>query len=261
MSFTFSPSNDVRHAVSDGILFVTVDRQEKRNALSLGVLDRIRSLFTDATGDSRIKAAVVTGAGSKAFASGGDLAELAAYRTREAAAAISVHGKAALDAIRLFPVPVIARLHGVALGGGAELALACDLRYAAAATRLGFVHGRLRISPAWGGGADLVRIIGPAKALRLMGTAAIVDAEEGHALGIIDLVCPRQESFDDWFEQRLAVFREQPRQVMCAYKAIAGASRAPDHSARDRLEREWFCNLWCHDDHWDALRKLEERTP
>lgn len=261
MSFVFFPSSDVRHAVIDGILFVTIDRPEKRNALSLGVLERIRDIFTQAASDSGINAAVVTGAGTKAFASGGDLVELAGYRGREAAEAVSLHGKAALDAIRRFPVPVIARLQGVALGGGAELALACDLRYASTSARLGYIHGRLRISPAWGGGGDLVRIVGPAKALRLMATTEILDANEGRALGVIDLVCPREESFDDWFEQRLEELRDQPRQVMCAYKAITGASPTPERTARDTLEREWFCNLWCHQDHWDALRKLEEGAP
>ena len=202
MTIEVSTSNDVRRDLGGGVLSVTINRAEKRNPLSLGVLDSMRRIFTDAADDPAITVAVVTGAGSKAFASGGDLAELSAYRTREEAEAISRHGKAALDAIRLFPVPVVARLNGVALGGGAELALACDLRYASADSSFGYIHGRLRISPSWGGGKDLVRAVGPAKALQLMATAAIVDANEAHALGVIDQVCPRNTPFDAWFEDR-----------------------------------------------------------
>jgi enoyl-CoA hydratase len=261
MSIQFSPSNDVRHALVDGVLSVTVDRPEKRNALSLGVLDSLRRIFTDAVSDSRINVAVLTGAGSKAFSSGGDLAELSGYRGREDADALSRHGKAALDAIRFFPVPVIARLNGVALGGGAELALACDLRFASSSSKFGFVHGRLRISPPWGGSKDLVRSVGAAKALRLMATAAILDAEEGQAMGLIDLVCPKDRSFDAWFEERLSEFRSQPRQVMRAYKAIAISSRMPECAEADRLETEHFCKLWCHEDHWNAVAQLERAVP
>jgi enoyl-CoA hydratase len=260
MSIQFSPSNDVRHALIDGVLSVTVDRPEKRNPLSLGVLDSLRRIFTDAASDSRVNVAVLTGAGSKAFSSGGDLAELSGYRDREDADALSRHGRAALDAIRFFPVPVIARLNGVALGGGAELALACDLRFASSASKVGFVHGRLRISPPWGGGKDLVRIVGAAKALRLLATAAILDAVEGQAMGLIDAVCPKDRSFDTWFEACLSEFRDQPRQLMRAYKAIAVSSRIPECAEADRLETEHFCELWCHEDHWNAVAQLDREV-
>ena len=261
MTFRFSSSNDVRHTLVSGVLLVTIDRPDKRNALSLGVLDSLRHIFTDVAGDTAIKVAVIRGAGAKAFASGGDLTELAAYREREDAEALSRHGKAALDAIRLFPAPVIARMQGVALGGGAELALACDLRMASASCRLGFVHGRLCISPAWGGGRDLVRIVGPAKALYLMASAAVLDASAAQAMGLVNLVGPEDPSFDTWFEERLALFRDQPAQVLRAYKAITGSSRATDAEPAERVERESFCSLWCHDDHWNALRKLEGGRP
>jgi len=255
MTIEVSTSNDVRRDLGGGVLSVTINRAEKRNPLSLGVLDSMRRIFTDAADDPAITVAVVTGAGSKAFASGGDLAELSAYRTREEAEAISRHGKAALDAIRLFPVPVVARLNGVALGGGAELALACDLRYASADASFGYIHGRLRISPSWGGGKDLVRAVGPAKALQLMATAAIVDANEAHALGVIDQVCPRNTPFDAWFEERMAALSQQPRALMRACKSIALAARTPPGGEADRLETEHFTELWCHDDHWNAVAR------
>jgi enoyl-CoA hydratase len=260
MSIQFSPSNDVRHALVDGVLSVVVDRPEKRNALSLGVLDSLRRIFTDAASDSRISVAVLTGAGSKAFSSGGDLAELSLYRAREEADAISRHGRAALDAIRFFPVPVMARLNGVALGGGAELALACDLRFASSSSTFGFVHGRLRISPPWGGSKDLVRIVGAAKALRLLATAAILDAEEAQAIGLLDLVCPKDRSFETWFEERFSEFRGQPRQLMRAYKAIVISSRIPACAEADALETEHFSELWCHEDHWNAVAQLEREA-
>ena len=255
----FARSDDVRHVVEDGVLTVTVDRPAKRNPLSLGVLDRIRDIFTGAATDQGIRVAVMTGAGDKAFASGGDLAELAGYRSREDAEAFSRHGKAALDAIRLFPVPVIARLNGLALGGGAELAMACDQRYAASHVKIGFIHGRLAIAPSWGGGIDLVRVVGPAKAMRLMATAAALEAGEAHGMGMLDLVCPEGSDFDEWFARQIAPFRNHPRQVMRAYKAIANVSRGAGRAQADTLETHHFGEVWAHQDHWDAVERMQRK--
>ena len=257
MSIQFLSSNDVRHSLADGVLTVIIDRPEKRNALSMGVLESLRCIFTDAAGDSRISLAVLTGSGSKAFCSGGDLAELSGYRKREDAEALAQHGKAALDAIRLFPVPVVARLNGVALGGGAELALACDIRFASTSSKIGFVHGRLRIPPPWGGGKDLVRIVGASKALRLLATAKVLDALECRAMGLIDLLCDEGLPFDTWFAERLSELRGQSRQLMVALKTIASSSRTARYEEADRLETQYFSELWCHDDHWKAVGDLE----
>ncbi|MDE2406010.1 MAG: enoyl-CoA hydratase/isomerase family protein [Sphingomonadales bacterium] len=253
MTFRFTPSDDVRHAIADGILTVTIDRAEKRNPLSLGVLDSLRRLFTGLAGDPAIRLAVITGAGDKAFASGGDLGELAGYRSREDAEAFSRHGKAALDAIRTFPVPVIARINGYALGGGCELALACDQRLAAGSARLGMIHGRLAISPSWGGGNDLVRLLGPARALRLMVDAATLTAEQAAAAGLVDAVCPVGEDFAAWFEDRLEPWRAHPRQVMRAFKAIAAGAPGANRAALDAAETHHFAEAWSHDDHWAAV--------
>jgi len=259
MTFRFTPSDDVRHTIVDGVLTVTVDRAEKRNPLSLGVLDSLRRLFTERAGDEDIRLAVLTGAGDKAFASGGDLGELASYRSREDAETFSRHGKAALDAIRLFPVPVIARLNGLALGGGCELALACDQRLAAAHAQLGMIHGRLAIAASWGGGNDLVRLLGPAKALHLMVSAAPLPAPAALALGLIDAVCPPETDFAPWFEARLASWRRHPRQVMRAFKAIASGARSSNRSALDSLETHHFGEVWAHEDHWTAIAALPKK--
>ena len=259
MAFRFLPSDDVRHAVVDGVLRVTIDRPEKRNPLSLGVLDRLRIIFTDAAVDDRIHVAVVTGAGDKAFASGGDLGELGQYRSQEDAEDFSRHGKAALNAVRQFPVPVIARLNGLALGGGAELALACDLRFAAPSARIGFIHGRLCISPSWGGGNDLVRLCGPAKALQLMATAEVFDAEAATSIGLVDLVCPSDSDFDAWFEEKLVRYSNQPRQVLSAFKAITNSHRDYERAEFDRSETRHFGKVWANEDHWNAVAKFERK--
>ena len=253
MTFRFNASNDVRHTMADGVLTVTIDRPEKRNPLSLGVLDSIRGLFTELAGESTICLAVVTGAGDKAFASGGDLGELSGYRSREDAEAFSRHGKAALDAIRTFPGPVIARINGFALGGGCELALACDQRLAASSAMLGMIHGSLAISPSWGGGNDLVRLLGPAKALRLMVAATAMSARQAAEEGLVDAVCPQNVDFDPWFDSCLTAWRRHPRQVMRAFKAVSTGSNGASRSALDAVETHHFAEVWSHDDHWAAV--------
>lgn len=259
MTFQFAITNDVDHEVRDGVLTVTVNRQEKRNPLSLGVLERIREIFSDLTDDDRIVCAVLTGAGDKAFASGGDLTELMAYRDRDAGEDLSRHGKAALQAIRAFPVPVVGRINGLALGGGAELSLACDQRWAAQTARFGFIHGRLGIAPSWGGGADLVRLVGPARALRMMASAEIFEVEAALAEGVFDRVCPAGQDYDAWFALELEIFRKNPRQVNRAFKAISRCGHLLARSAADDIETHNFGEVWAHQDHWDAVARLERK--
>ena len=112
----------------DGVLHVCINRPEKRNALSMATLDAIAAAFDDAADEADLRLAVLTGAGHKSFAAGGDLTELASVRGEQAAVAMATHAKGALSAVRNFPLPVVAALNGDALGGGAELAMACASR-------------------------------------------------------------------------------------------------------------------------------------
>ena len=164
---TDQPAN-VRVETRDAVMTVTIERPEKRNALSRAVLAELAAAFTDGARDESLKAAVVTGAGDISFAAGGDLRDLEQVRTLKDAAAMAEGAKQAFETIRRFPVPVVAALNGDALGGGAELAVACDFRVFAHHARIGFVQGRLNISTAWGGGVDLMRLVGPAIGLRLL---------------------------------------------------------------------------------------------
>lgn len=255
MALTYASSDDVRHRIDQGVLTVIIDRAEKRNPLSLGVLESLRCLFSLLAENEDIRFAVLTGAGDKAFASGGDLDELANYRALEDAEAFSRHGKAALDAIRFFPVPVVARINGVALGGGCELALACDQRLVANSAVLGMIHGRLGIGPAWGGGNDLVHLLGPARALNLMISAATLNAAEAVAQGLADAACPPGEDFERWFADQIEPWRARPRQVMKAFKALVSGPRELGHAELAARETRHFAQTWAHADHWAAVAK------
>ena len=171
---------------SEGRLAVTIDRADKRNALSRAVLAELQETFERHAKDDSLRVATLTGAGDKSFAAGGDLRDLASVRTVKEAEIMADQAKAALDAIRNFPVPVVATLNGDALGGGAELAASCDFRVAASHARIGFIQGRLNIATAWGGGIDLARIVGSARALRLLARSELLSGDEALALGLVD---------------------------------------------------------------------------
>jgi enoyl-CoA hydratase len=246
-------------ATADGVLRVTIDRAEKRNALSRALLAELRRVFEGQAGDGSLRLAVLTAVGDRNFAAGGDLRDLASVRTEAEAVAMATEARAALDAVRGFPVPVVAALNGVALGGGAELAVACDLRIAAAHAGIGFVQGRLNISTAWGGGIDLMRLIGPARALTVLARGEVIPAAPAQALGLVDAVAEADEPFEAFVARFVAPLARQAPQVMRAFKAQAIAERLGQPRAeREQTEARLFSLTWANDDHWNAVDRLFE---
>ncbi len=240
-----------------GLLRVTLNRPEKRNALSRKVLSELRETFEANRGDETLKAVVLTGAGDKSFAAGGDLRDLDGVRTHGGAVEMAEQAKAALDSIRSFPVPVVAALNGNAMGGGAELAMACDFRVAASHARIGFVQGRLNITSAWGGGVDLMRRVGPDRALALLCRGEMVDCIQARAEGLIDSHAEAGEGLESALGAFLAPFLRQAPQVLRGFKALAAGARAGlSRRELDKLETELFAPTWVHQDHWAAAEKI-----
>ena len=240
----------------DGVFYVTIDRAEKHNALSALLIDSIGETFTAARNDETLVAAVLRGAGEKTFAAGGDLRELAKLRTEAEAEKMARDTKAAFNAIRDFPVPVIAGLNGNALGGGAELAVACDFRVAAAHAKISFVQGKLAVATAWGGGPDLFDLVGRAKALRLLSTSEMLSSEKALEMGLYDAVGAEGETFEHTIETFLAHIRHQKPQSMRAFKAVAiSRRRGDDREKMQEVETAFFVPTWVHDDHWEAAER------
>ena len=239
------------------VLKIAIDRPAKRNALSRAVLAEIHLAFGEHARDEAIKAVVLTGTGDKCFAAGGDLKELEAVRDREEATRFSTEAKAALQSVRDFPAPVIARLNGDALGGGAELALACDLRAMAGHARLGFLQGKLAVTTGWGGGYDLIRRVGSSTAIRLLARAEILSAETARALGLADEV---DADADAAVDALLAPMLKQSAHVLRGFKSIARAHDRQLRSAVDHAETEAFVAAWVHPDHWAASAKALKPT-
>ena len=235
-----------------GVVKVQINRPEQRNALSLQALDGLARAFEALRGEHGLKCAILTGAGDRCFAAGGDLNELSKYRTGEQAAQVSRTGRRALDAIRDCSFPVYAAINGHALGGGAELALACDFRISRESATIGFLQGKLNITTAWGGGADLLRILGPARGLELLLSSRVMTASEALQRGLIDQVVSVGEDLLDAVRAHAAQYLSKPPHLIRAFTRLARAARAAQQASMETIELQTFVDTWVDDSHWAA---------
>jgi enoyl-CoA hydratase len=245
----------------DGLMSVVLNRPDKHNPLSRAVLAALQDAMQQASRDDTLRCVLLRGAGNGYFAAGGDLRDLSSVRSAVETEAMVIEARGALDAVRACPVPVIAVINGDALGGGAELAVACDLRVMAAHARIGYMHGRLNVSTGWGGGTDLFDLVGRARALRMLARAEMVHAVEALAWGLADAVAPAEADLDAFAAGFVEPIRRQSPRLMRAYKAQALAKRrGEDRDARRHAEMRDFIDSWIHDDHWQAVERILSRS-
>jgi enoyl-CoA hydratase/carnithine racemase len=180
---------DVRVSVTDRVAVLTIDRPPV-NALSRATLSDLDRALDTLFADEQVKVIVITGAGEKAFAGGADIRELVALSGQGEAREFILRGQALFDKIEVCSKPIIAAVSGVALGGGLELALACHIRILSENARVGQTESNLGIVPGWGGTQRLPRLVGPGRALELILTGDIIDAQEAFRLGLANKVVP-----------------------------------------------------------------------
>jgi enoyl-CoA hydratase/carnithine racemase len=205
----------------------TLDRPDRRNALSRATVRRIGALARDATKDRSLRAVILTGAGDKAFCAGADLKE---RRDMDEEAVRDFLGlyRAAFGALDALPVPVVAAINGAAFGGGLELALSCDLRVMSESAQVGLTEVSLAIIPGAGGTQRLTRLLGPAKAKELILLSRRLDADEAHSLGIVNRVATDGQSALDCARELVAPLLEAaPIAVSAALEAIDAATDLP----------------------------------
>lgn len=231
--------------IDDGLAIITIDRPHARNAISLETMDQLDKALDSVYSRDGVAALALTGAGDKAFVSGGDLKELSALRTEEQAAAMSFRMRSICDRIAGFPTPVVAALNGHAFGGGAEFAVSADIRLAADDIKIGFNQVALAIMPAWGGAERLVELIGYSKAFLLAGTGRIVTATDAHRIGLIDQVIPR-DSFDEQWRLVARLLATTPAGEV--KRVMRGVPTTEAVAA--------FARLWVSDEHWAAADKV-----
>jgi enoyl-CoA hydratase/carnithine racemase len=176
--------------VADRVAVVTLTRPEVRNAFNDRLVGELREVLAGLADDDAVGAVVVTGAGEKAFAAGADIGEVSRYTAHTA---LDSTMQRVFDAVEDFPKPTIAAVNGVALGGGCELAMACDIRIAASGARFGLPETALAVLPGAGGTQRLARLVGTGRAVELILTGRLVDADEARAIGLVTAVVPREE--------------------------------------------------------------------
>ena len=241
-----------------GTVIWTLTRPEAKNALSVELLTELARALDEASRDPSLRCAVLTARGD-AFCAGGDLRELRDKDTPEAIAPFARAGEALCRALEELPVPVIAALPGIAYGGGAELALACDLRVADPRARLSFKQARMGVTTAWGTVPRLVSAVGHGTAARLLFTAEEVTAEDARALGLVDAVSAEGGALALALEWAAAVEAGAPGAIRAMKSLLGDARRRPERVADE--ERAKFLATWTGDEHREAFAAYFEKRP
>ncbi|OEH93954.1 enoyl-CoA hydratase [Bacillus solimangrovi] len=202
-----------------GVLVLTINREEKWNAVDYDVILAFQDALEQAERDERVKLMSITGAGGKAFCSGGDLSVFHELFSKEDAFGMLSKMGDVLHKLFILPKPTVALVNGTALGGGCEILTACDFRLAKENITFGFVQGKLAITTGWGGGTMLFERLKKQDAMKLLMTAERYSASDGKCLQLFQEVFPKVSFFDDsssWIDKLVA----QDVAVLRAYKEM-----------------------------------------
>ncbi len=245
--------------IDDRIATIVINRPDKRNALNALVRSEIVAALDELRAEPEVHVVIFTGAGDKAFIAGADVREFSERSTSEQRRVMS--GRVVFEEIAGYPKPTIAMINGYALGGGCELALACDLRVAARSARLGQPEIKLGLIPGGGGTQRLPRLIGTGRALRMLLTGEPVSAEEASQIGLVDAVVDDADLSTYTRELARAIAAQSPVAVQLIKAAVRAAVEAP-LSAGLAHEREAFLAAFGSHDGQEGVRAfLEKRAP
>ena len=247
----------VQVEIADGIAVVRVNRPDKLNALNAALIAQLDEAFRALAADDSARALVLTGAGEKAFVAGADIGELAkmdpigGVRT-------SRQGQDAFRFLERMPKPVIAAVNGFALGGGLELALACHLRLASENAKFGLPEVKLGIIPGYGGTIRLPRLVGKGRALELILSGEMIDAQEAYRIGLVNRVVPQSELLDAARTLAGRITANGPVAIALALEAVENGLTATAEDAQ-RFESNLFGLLASTDDMREGMGAFLEK--
>lgn len=241
------------------VAVLTIDRQQKLNALDPQVVEEIGQALLELESEGP-RAIIVTGAGEKSFVAGADIAAMSSMEPMEAKRFAEI-GHAAMALLDRSPVPTIAAVNGFALGGGCEIAIACDIRIAAENALFGFPEVGLGILPGMGGTQRLPRLVGPAIAKELIFSGRRIKAEEARMIGLVNHVVPQGEALNSAKELAAEIASNGPVAVRLA-KAAANRALDVDLISGLEYEADQFALLFSTDDAKEGMGAfVEKRKP
>jgi len=244
-----------------GVVLVTIDRQDALNALDLPTLTELRDLLRELGDDSDVRVVVLTGAGERAFAAGADIKYMSGLGVDDAKAWGAL-GHETARLLETMPKPTIAAINGFALGGGCELAIACDLRYAARTAKIGQPEINLGIIPGWGGTQRMARTTTLGYAKELIFTGRVVDAEEAERHGLVNAVFERGELMDKVIEVASLLASKSPLTLAAAKAATNRSLGGGEHGANLEREAQEFGELFASVDAKEGMTAfVEKREP
>jgi enoyl-CoA hydratase/carnithine racemase len=254
-----APRQFVRWAVEDGLATLTLDRPPV-NALSYQAKEEIAGCLEELAETPGVRCLILHGAGGRAFSVGSDIKEFPELIDRGLGRARAVHEHALYNRLDRFPLPTIAAIEGHCLGGGLELALACDLRVASEPSRLGLPEVSLGVFPAGGGTERLPRLIGEARARELIYTGDPVDAQEAWRLGLVNRVAPAGQALEaaQALGRRIAA---RSAETLRTVKAVLDRGLALDLLEAEQVSIDAIAELWKSPDVREGVRAFLEKRP
>lgn len=242
----------------NGVAVISFNRPQALNALDLEAMMRFRHAVRSLAQESNLRAVILRGMGEEAFCSGGDLVELRDKLSEEDARHFITIMSEALIFLERLPVPVIAAINGYALGGGSEIALACDMRIVDAKVKMGMVQINMAVTPGWGAGQRLLRLLGYAKSMELLLKGEVLRVDELLALGLANEATEEGQAF----ERALSFANEiaaRPPKVVRGIKALLQAGLNQSYNKALFTEKEIFPPLWVDEAHVQAVESFFKR--
>jgi enoyl-CoA hydratase/carnithine racemase len=243
----------------DGIVELKLNRPAKYNAVDYDMINEFKTILHSLRERKDLRAMVITGEGEKAFCSGGDLTAFDALKTKDAAYHMLSKMGEILYQIMTFPIPTFALLNGIALGGGCEIATACDFRIAKQGISVGFIQGNLAITTGWGGATMLHEKLAHDKAMSILLSAKKMSVEEALSLGFIQKIVPTANYISEAYQFINESLVEHPN-VVRAYKSIkVNQWNQTNLQARMMTEINRCAELWAMEEHHNAVATFLNR--
>lgn len=250
---------NIKYEVSEGIGYVTINRPKALNALNMDVLTDLYAAFTEIETDEAVKAVIVTGEG-KAFVAGADIAQMSQLNALEGRE-MMIMGHKVMNLIEAVEKPVIAAVNGFALGGGCELAMACDIRIASEKAKFAQPEVGLGIIPGFGGTQRLARLVGKGMAKYMIMTAEMISAAEAYRIGLVEKVAAPEELMDEAVKVAKTIASKAPIAIATAKSAINNGFDM-DMKSASKFEIETFTAAFGSEDKTEGMAAfLEKRAP